>query len=187
MHTAPPLPDGHDPNPYGSGSMGTGPMPRRWVAVIVAALVVLTAPITVPVVWFVAFYGCRGDDYALADDLAASELLQLAPAGTEPSGAPSTSCEDDGDVPNAAQDHLRRAVGTEAVLDFYRNELPERGWTPAPGLALEEVPASSGSATCWTSAIDGRAVDLEVVEEGGPGRYSVQLSARVDGSGGWCE
>ncbi|MGL4743212.1 MAG: hypothetical protein ACRCXL_02310 [Dermatophilaceae bacterium] len=180
MQNAPPVPGWRDPNPY--GSMGTGPMPRRWVAVIVAVVVVLTAPITVPVVWFVVFYGCRGDDYALANDLAASELLQLAPAGTQPSGAPSTSCEDDDDVPIATQDHLRRAVGTEAVLEFYRRELTERGWIRESSGS----PVSSDSATCWTSVVDGRQVHLTIYPESEPGRYSVQLSARVDGSGGWC-
>ncbi|MGL5818937.1 MAG: hypothetical protein ACRCYR_15315 [Phycicoccus sp.] len=178
MHDAPPLHGWQDPNPYGSGPTWSGPTPRRWVAVIVAAVVVLTAPLTIPVIWLVAFYGCRGDDYALADDLAASGWLRLAPPGTELRGSPSADCEDDDEIAMGTQEHLRRAVDMAAVLEFYRNELPERGWTPA---------SSDYSATCWTSTVDGRAVDLEVVEDSGPGRYWVQLSARVDGSGGWCD
>ncbi|MGL5911646.1 MAG: hypothetical protein ACRCZP_16720, partial [Phycicoccus sp.] len=137
--------------------------------------------------WFVAFYGCRWHDYALANDLAASGWLRLAPPGTEPSGPPSADCEDDDDIAMGTQEHLRRVVDMASVLEFYRRELPERGWAPAPGLGLAGAPASSDSSACWTSVVDGRQVHLAIHAESEPGRYQVQLSARVDGSGGWCD
>ncbi|MGL5911183.1 MAG: hypothetical protein ACRCZP_14365, partial [Phycicoccus sp.] len=125
MHNAPPLHGWQDPNPY--GSLGPGPMSRRWVAVIVSVGIVCAAMLASPVVWLVLFYGCRGVDYALADDLAASEWLRLAPPGTEPSGPSSADCEDDDDIAMGTQEHLRRAVDMSTVLEFYRRELTERG------------------------------------------------------------
>ena len=155
--------------------------PRPWLALWVlaaVAVVVGVASVFGPVVWFAATYGCDSEDTAYAQQLAASEVLDLFPPGAQAVGGRDTCCEDDDEMAMASQDYRRGQLTREEVLAFYEQSLTAAGWLPS---------TETKTPGCWNRQFGDRGVSLSVDQDSDPDHFTVELSsASRKGGGGWC-